>query len=405
MSIAQNLLALFTLSTLILSWSGNAIAVIQDTSISGAPPNSEITLFGSDKSISGSDKTVPKDSGTVVQTDGDGQFHFNCVEGQRYRIGSNDGKGFDSFICRSGGLVCLADANAITRPVIQDLPISEKASEKTKDALSGFAKGMLGMGGGGFGMGAFGGGKRGTSMIKKPRGPWQPFTSGNSGIELRGWIYHPRSKKKKPEIRIGLRVKDSPDQGAPHRMILQHQSGRLIMPTSYMVFEIWAHWKLTITVTKESYVNGELVSRSVTRSSYSWKELMERYATILELPAIWEKLGGDKPKAFGKFRGVLAQFPLPENFNPAEWSLVSHITSKAKISEIPASTLNMVIDQRKKPTAENQEVLLTIPFIINLGIKPGKKQNLDFVAAPDHRTFYQQHHDCPIQPLMKTDML
>ncbi len=407
------------IATSLIVGAQNSSAIVHDASISGGPPSSKITLFGADdaqaaneggasiKPKQGHKKTPKEKTGTVVQTDDSGQFHFSCIDGQRYRIDRNDGKEFDSFICRDGGLVCLADANAVTRPYIYDIPKGNQAGEEVKDTASGFAKSMMGMGGGGFGMGSSGfgmagrGGGRhsGASMIKKPRGSWQRFSSGDTGIEMLGWVYNPHSKRKNPEIRIGVRVKDSPDQGAPHQMILQHQSGRLLMPIGYMVFEIWVHWKLTITITRESYVDGELVSRSVTRSSYSWKELMERYSAIFTLPAIWEQLGGDNPKAFGKFRGILAQFPLPENFNPAEWSLVTHITSKARANEIPSSIWNIATDRRKNPVRDNTEVLLTVPFISNLSFNPKKKKDLFFTAPADHRTFYQQSHGCPFQPL------
>ena len=177
-------------------------------------------------------------------------------------------------------------------------------------------------------------------------------------------------------------------------MLLQNQNGEMLWPVGYMIFELWAHWKLTITVTRETYVDGQLVSREVSQSSYAWKELLERYAAVLEAPSIWEQLGGSEPKAFGKLKGVIVQYALPENFNPAEWTLVTHATSKAKFKDIPESVRSHAIDKRKEHTGENDEVLLTVPFVASLA--PGKKEkDLLIQPAAGGRTQYQISHACP----------
>jgi hypothetical protein len=47
--------------------------------------------------------------------------------------------------------------------------------------------------------------------------------------------------------------------------------------------------------------------------------------TRVEVPAIWKDFGG---KPFEGIRGVIADFKFPEAFNPADWNLVAHITTK-----------------------------------------------------------------------------
>lgn len=375
---------------LLFGYSQYAIAVVTDTSISGGPPNTSISLFGPTDGTSTDDPSA-SDSGTTVQTDDEGNFNFVCTEGERYSIGRDDGRRPDTFVCQAGGLVCISDVDAVTRPIIRDMPASESLGSKAGETAKGLAGGLLGIGGGPLGGLGGGGGPR---MAGKPRGPWTDLASGDTGIEMTGWLYKPRSKKKKPEIRIGIRIADSPDSGAPHTMLLQNQNGDMLWPIGYMVFELWRNWKLTITVTRETYVDGQLVSREVSQSSYSWKELLDRYVAVLEAPSIWEQLGGDNPKAFSKFRGVIVQYALPENFNPAEWTLVTHVTSKSKYSEIPESVRSNAIDQRKEQLGEDDVILLTVPFIASLA--PGKKKkDLAIQPAPNGRTHYQISHACP----------
>ena len=377
---------------LIFGYSQAASAVVTDTAISGGPPNTSITLFGPTDTSSTTDTTATDTpTGTTVQTDDQGSFNFVCSEGERYTIGRDDGRRPDTFVCQAGGLVCLSDVDAVTRPIIRDMPASESVGAKAGETAKGLIGGLLG-GGGGM-LGGLGGGG-GPKMAGKPKGPWTDLTAGDTGIQLTGWLYKPRSKKRGPEIRIGMRIADSADEGAPHMMLLQNQNGEMLWPVGYMIFELWAHWKLTITITRETYVDGQLVSREVSQSSYAWKELLERYAAVLEAPSIWEQLGGDEPKAFGKLKGVIVQFTLPENFNPAEWTLVTHATSKAKYGEIPESVRSNAIDQRKEQLGEEDVVLLTVPFVASLA--PGKKEK-DLVIQPTTggRTQYQISHACP----------
>jgi len=273
------------------------------------------------------------------------------------------------------GGACIPGAGDITKPIIRDMPASESAGNKAKSAIGGLAKGalggMLGGGGGMFGGGPFGGGGGGARLVRKPKGPWDAVKSGKTALKLGGWAYKPHSRKVQPQIRIAQRITDAPDNGGPDSMWLQDGNGNILSPTGYMVFELWRHWRLTITITRESYVNGELVSRSVSRESMQWKELVDRYKVLMEAPSIWERLGG---RPFDKLKGVIVEFPLPQNFDPSKWSLVTHVTSKAKVN--------------------GKEVIRTVPFVMD--IVPGKGKRLRLRQAADGKTQYQRSHpDCP----------
>ncbi|WP_138237892.1 hypothetical protein [Mariprofundus erugo] len=268
----------------------------------------------------------------------------------------------------------LPGAADITRPLIRDMPVKEAAANKAAASATDLAKGALGsLIGGGSGMfggggNTFGGGQgNGAKLVKQPKGPWDVVKSGRTGLELGGWEFVPRSNQKQAEIRIAQRIADSPDNGAPDSMWLQDANGNILQPIGFMVFELWRHWRLTVTVTRETYVNGELVSRSVTRNSTGWKELVDRYTALLEAPPIWKRLGGT---AFDKLKGVIMEFPLPEHFDPAQWSLITHVTARAKIN--------------------GKEVIQTIPFALD--IVKGEGNRLRFKPAPDGLTQFQRAH-------------
>ncbi len=269
-----------------------------------------------------------------------------------------------------GGQVCIPGAASLDLPIIRDMPASESAGARVREAgknvlggLLGGGSGMFGGGGGPFG----GGGKGGARMVNKPKGPWDTLRRGDTGVELAGWKFIPRRSKRPPVIRIALGVKDSPFQGTPDSVWLQDANGNILRPVGYMIYGIWIHWRLTITITREHYINGRLVSRTVTRESTQWKELLERYSVLLTAPSIWERL---KARPFGKLRGVIVEFPLPEGFDPARWSLVAHVTAKE--------------------TMNGKEVIKTVPFVSDLVRGEGKR--LRFRPAQEGRSAYQREH-------------
>lgn len=293
----------------------------------------------------------------------------STLETSRAPDALGSGHGFTPRLGRPSA--CIPGASDITLPIIRDMPASESTSARAASAVKSAIGGLLGGGGGMFGGGnPFGGSGGGARMVRKPKGPWDGLARGKTAIKLGGWIYKPRSKKVQPQIRIAQDITDSPFEGGPDSMWLQDGNGNILRPIGYMIFEIWRHWRLTITITRETYVNGELVSRSVTRESTQWKELVDRYKMILQAPSIWERL---QARPFGRIRGVIAEFPLPEHFDPSKWSLITHVTSKE--------------------TMNGKEVIKTVPFVAN--IVQGEGKRLRFKPAPGGRTRYQQANGCP----------
>lgn len=267
----------------------------------------------------------------------------------------------------SGGQ-CIPGAADLALPIIREMPGSESVSARAASAAKSAIGGLLG--GGSFGGGGPFGGGGGPRMVRKPKGPWDDLRSGDTGIALTGWTFVSRHKNRPPLIRIALEVRDSPFNGGPDSVWLQDANGNVLHPVGYLIFEIWRHWRLTITITREHYVNGQLVSRSVTRESTQWKELLDRYKVLLTAPSIWERL---QTRPFDKLRGVIVEFPLPKGFDPSRWSLVAHVTSKAKMN--------------------GKEVIKTTPFAAD--VMPGKGRHLRFHSSEGGQTRYQREHHCP----------
>jgi hypothetical protein len=101
-----------------------------------------------------------------------------------------------------------------------------------------------------------------------------------------------------------------------------------IQPTGeqvYQIWEAWGGWKMTVSWTKSYFEDGRLVRQEHGGWSTGWVNFYERYKSPSEVPAIWKDFGG---KPFEGIRGVIADFKFPEGFNPADWNLVAHVTTK-----------------------------------------------------------------------------
>jgi len=266
---------------------------------------------------------------------------------------------------------CIQGAVDIAKPINRKMPDSESAGNKTKSAIGHATKeiftGLTGMSGRFSGIGRTGG-KGGAQVVRKPKGPWDVVESGDISLKFSGWEYNPHTRKIRAQIRIGQRITDSPDNGGPDNMWFQDRNGNVLRPVGYMVFELWRHWKLTITITRDTWMNGVHTSHSVTRESTSWNELADRYKVLLEAPSIWEQL---QSRPFDQLRGVIVEFDLPENFDPTQWSLITHITSKVKIN--------------------GKEAIRTIPVVLEMSWDK-KHKHLRFHASPDGKTRYLRNH-------------
>ena len=112
--------------------------------------------------------------------------------------------------------------------------------------------------------------------------------------------------------------------------MLQDNKGNILQPTEitvYQIWEVWGGWRVTVSWTKSYFEDGRLVKQERGGWSASWSEFLGRFKSPGDIPAIWKDFGG---KPFEGIRGIVTDFKFPEGqtFNPSDWNLVAHVTTK-----------------------------------------------------------------------------
>ncbi|RLD95100.1 MAG: hypothetical protein DRI93_02995 [Aquificota bacterium] len=115
------------------------------------------------------------------------------------------------------------------------------------------------------------------------------------------------------------------------QIYLEDPLGHRVYPVALIITERWAHVKVTITVTRYHYINGELVDTQTSVSSYEYDQFLGRkVGKILmedeekEPPPIYETL---HEKPCGSVKGLISLFPIPPQY----------------VSKIGESTLTVVL--------------------------------------------------------------
>jgi len=314
---------------MLLAWhvifSANLMAVVNELTLTGVPPNTVVTL--TNETGETEEKRTDDKGGMIViplehRKWESGYYTITITEegGKQNSQGVTlqDGSNEVSIATLFAGLIKPKISFRISDPIrmpIPETPASETAGNLAKGLVGGLLGGMFG--------GGSRGGSDGPSLPSRPPYPEQTLTNndGKTKINLSG-----AADKDACQLVIG--VKESPGNGAPHWIVLQDKQGNVIQPTGiqvYQIWEVWGGWKLTVSWTKSYFEDGRLVKRESGGWSTGWVNFVERYKTPVEVPAIWKDFGG---KPFESIRGVIADFKFPEGFNPADWNLVAHVTTK-----------------------------------------------------------------------------
>jgi hypothetical protein len=301
-------------------------AVVNELTLTGVPPNTVVSL----KNETGEteEKRTDEKGGTIVIP-----LEHRNWEGGTYTITVTDEGGKQSsheITLRDGPnevsigtlfteLFKPRMGFRISEPIRMPIPETQMS-----DTTTNLAKGLVGgLVGGLFGGGGSRGGNDGPSLPVRPPYPEQTFTSkdNKTKINLSGAV-------DKDACQLVIGVKESPGNGAPHWIVLQDRQGNIVQPTQvqvYQIWEVWGGWKMTVSWTKSYYEDGRLVRQEHGGWSTGWVNFYERYKTPAEVPAIWKEFGG---KPFEGIRGVIADFKFPDGFNPADWNMVAHVTTK-----------------------------------------------------------------------------
>ena len=210
--------------------------------------------------------------------------------------------------------------------------IGSKANfkEKTKNKVAGAATkaitGLLGIGGGG-GSSKYDGPITERDPIKKKH----KLKTKDKDVKrelLTGGSFTPEG------LLISNDIKKAPGNGTFQTIYLENPRGWRIMPIGIYLYEIWRDWKLSVSWTKDTYVNGEHVKHEEGGWTENWSELLASgeetvYGEVADEGALWEQLGFNT--AVSGARSIGTVFPVTEEMLAAEpMNLVVHVTDPKK---------------------------------------------------------------------------
>lgn len=223
-----------------------------------------------------------------------------------------------------------ASHEAITVGPNNEIGSKANFKEKTKNKVAGAATkaitGLLGIGGGG-GSSKYDGPITERDPIKKKH----KLKSKDKDVKrelLTGGSFTPEG------LLISNDIKKAPGNGTFQTVYLENPRGWRIMPIGIYLYEIWRDWKLSVSWTKDTYVNGEHVKHEEGGWTENWSELLASgeetvYGEVADEGALWEQLGFNT--AVSGARSIGTVFPVTEEMLAAEpMNLVVHVTDPKK---------------------------------------------------------------------------
>jgi len=150
-----------------------------------------------------------------------------------------------------------------------------------------------------------------------------------------------KHKAEKRNIRIGgvftedgllisTDIKKAPGKGTFQSAYMQTPSGWRLIPIRLFMYEIWQDWKLSVSWTRDTYVDGEWVKHEEGGWTEGWRVLIAKGEEVeyAEVP-IWEQLGFNTAVSGARSLGTL--FPVsPAMLASEPLNLVVHITDPKK---------------------------------------------------------------------------
>ncbi len=231
-----------------------------------------------------------------------------------------------------------------------------RAKAKAASTAMGLVGGLLG-----------GGGNQGGSSKEREDGPrlakcrikdseMTVFTDPETGIELKVG-----AKRDDGGLVVFAQVDESPDSGTFQTAFLENANGDVLAPSDVQICKLWGEWKLTVSWTKTTYVDNEIVKQE----SGGWQKtgLFSLPGVMTESAAsdgFWNRLGFSN--ASHGARMIAMRYPVA----PADG---------------PLATVIHVTRPRRDPVD-------TSPF------------GLQFDEGPGGITFTRERKDCPDGPLM-----
>jgi hypothetical protein len=190
---------------------------------------------------------------------------------------------------------------------------------KAASTAMGIAGGLLGgalPGGGGGG----GGGSSGppTVVCKIKDGEMTVFNDPATGISLKIG-----AKRAGGTVVVFSEIAKSPDNGTFQTAFLENPQGEAMAPADVGICDLWGEWKLTVSWTKTTYVDGQVVKRESGGWQKAGRFSVPGVLSSAERPdGLWKQLGFSN--ASHGARKIAAQYRLPAGGGPVD--AVIHVT-------------------------------------------------------------------------------
>jgi hypothetical protein len=207
---------------------------------------------------------------------------------------------------------------------------------KAASTALGIVGGLVGGGGGG-------GGKGGPPLMRCriKDAETTVFTHPESGLAIRVG-----AKQVGDNVTVFAGIDNAPDAGTFQSTFLQDPGGQVLAPADVGICDLWGEWSLTVSWTRSTYVDGELIKRE----SGGWaKEGLFSIPGVLspvdQPDGLWRRLGFSN--ASHGARQVGAVFPLSAaELAKSPLDFVVHVT---RPSEDPVTTVPFVLRMRSTP--------------------------------------------------------
>jgi hypothetical protein len=182
--------------------------------------------------------------------------------------------------------------------------------------------------------GVFGSSGRKSSQPKTLRDPTRKLDYNNFAAESFDTETQVRSQWTKDGLLVSSRIEDSPGKGTFQAIFLEACDGRRMYPQRYEIYDLWNESSLSVSWSKTSTSNGNVVSQQSGGWSDSWSQDFSGFTANAEaaageastVPGTWQQLGFDR--AQGGVRQIGAYFNLsPQALSEmGETAIIVHTT-------------------------------------------------------------------------------
>jgi len=188
-----------------------------------------------------------------------------------------------------------------------------------KKLIGGAIGGLLGGRGGGRG-----GGSDGPKTRRDPTRKLDYVEFDKPDVEIRAGA---RSRWTDDGLLISTRIDKHGEKGTFHSVYLESCDGRRLYPKRIELYDLWAEATLTVSWTRTTYVDGQIVSQESGGWSESWTEKLGRFTRDDEPAAgIWQLVGFDRAHAGIQQLGTYFNIEPAELAELGQLALISHIT-------------------------------------------------------------------------------